>query len=233
MARTVTLGQLRERVRRRADMVNSTFVSDDEINQYVNDAIAELYDLLMQKFGEDYYTIVTGDQTFTANQLTYTLPDNFLKVVGVDIKVQGNNYVTIKPYMFSERNQYNTLLTRGVLAYESTRYRLVGNDIIFTQTPAGQGQYRIWYIPYQPVLELDSDTFNGFNGWEKWVEIAAAMECMMKEESDTRPLQEELARMNLRIERASANRDAGFSYRVTDVRNISNSDDDLFTGARF
>lgn len=233
MARTVTLAQLRERVRRRADMVNSTFVSDDEINQYVNDAIAELYDLLMQKFGEDYYTIVTADQNFTANQLTYTLPNNFLKIVGVDIKVQGNNYVTIKPFMFAERNQYNTLLTRGVLAYESTRYRLVGNDIIFTQTPAGQGQYRIWYIPYQPVLENDSDTFDGFNGWEKWVEIAAAMECMMKEESDTRPLQEELARMNLRIERASANRDAGFSYRVTDVRNISNSDDDLFTGARY
>lgn len=214
-------------------MVNSTFVSDDEINQFINDSIAELYDLLMQKFGEDYYTIPTADQSFVTDQLYYDLPSDFLKIVGCDLKVQGDNYVTIKPYMFSERNQFNTLLSRGVLAYEATRYRLIGESIYFTQVPSGTGSYRLWYIPYQPVLTTDSDTFNGFNGWEKWVEIQAAKECLMKEESDTSAMENELARINARIERAAGNRDAGFSYRVTDVRNIVDDEVGIFTINRY
>ena len=51
---TTTLAQLIVRVRQRADMVGSAFVSDSEIVDYINVAMAEIHDLLVTKY-EDYY----------------------------------------------------------------------------------------------------------------------------------------------------------------------------------
>ena len=42
MARTVTLAELRDMVRRRADIVNDPFHPDSEIDDYINEGIAEL-----------------------------------------------------------------------------------------------------------------------------------------------------------------------------------------------
>lgn len=228
MARTVTLSDMRTRVRQRADMVNSTFVTDAEVNQFINDAIAELYDLLMQKFGDDYFTVSGPETSFVTNQLDYALPDDFLKEVGVDLKIDSQNWVTLKPFMFTERNRFNNILSRGVLAYNTTYYKLVGNNLQFTQIPGNNTKFRLWYIPYQPVLVSDSDTFDGFNGWEKYPEIVAAITCLNKEESDTVSLERELGRILKRVEDASQNRQAGMGYRVTDVRNITNDEVGIF-----
>lgn len=229
MARTVTLSDMRSRVRQRADMVNSTFVSDSEINQFINDAIAELYDLLMQKFGDDYFTVAAPETSFVTDQLDYDLPDDFLKEVGVDVKIDSQNWVTLKPFMFAERNRFNTLLSRGALGYQTTYYKLVGNNLRFTQIPGNNTSFRLWYIPYQPVLVNDSDTFDGFNGWEKYPEIVAAITCLNKEESDTVALERELARIVKRVEDAAQNRQAGMGYRVTDTRDITNDQAGVFT----
>ena len=51
---TLTLANLITGVRRRADMEGSTFVSDAEIVDYINVAMAEVHDILVTKF-EDYY----------------------------------------------------------------------------------------------------------------------------------------------------------------------------------
>ena len=219
---------MRTRVRQRSDMVNSTFITDAEINQFINDAIAELYDLLMQKFGDDYFTVAAPEGSFVSGQLDYPLPDDFLKEIGVDLKIDSQNWVTLKPFMFVERNKYNTLLSRGSLAYSSTYYKLVGNNLQFTQIPGNNTKFRLWYIPYQPVLVADSDTFDGFNGWEKYPEIVASITCLNKEESDTTGLERELARIIKRVEDASQNRQAGMGYRVTDVRNITNDEIGIF-----
>ena len=42
-----TLADLRNRARRRSDMVSSQFVSDTELLDFINASYAELYDLLM------------------------------------------------------------------------------------------------------------------------------------------------------------------------------------------
>lgn len=54
MARSRTLLQLREEVRQRADMVNSAFVTNAEIDRCINQSWAQLYDRLLAT-GEDYY----------------------------------------------------------------------------------------------------------------------------------------------------------------------------------
>ncbi len=54
MARTRTLLQLREEVRQRADMVNSAFVTNSEVDRCINESWAHMYDQLLAT-GEDYY----------------------------------------------------------------------------------------------------------------------------------------------------------------------------------
>ena len=70
MATTMTLAQLRTAARQEADMVNSQFVSDSEFNTYINQSCFELYDLLIQKFGDDYY-IKNPPYTFTTDGTSY------------------------------------------------------------------------------------------------------------------------------------------------------------------
>jgi len=52
---SITLSQLRTRCKQQADMENSTFISDTELNNYINESIEELRDILIKNFGEDYY----------------------------------------------------------------------------------------------------------------------------------------------------------------------------------
>ena len=67
-----TLATLRNRVRQRADMENNNFVSDSEVNQYINSSYAELYDLLVAKF-EDYYVADPLEFAISSGSSTYNL----------------------------------------------------------------------------------------------------------------------------------------------------------------
>src|ERR1019366_1300823 len=51
----INLGYLRYQARLRADMLKSNFVTNDEWNLMLNNSTMELYDLLVTKFGEDYF----------------------------------------------------------------------------------------------------------------------------------------------------------------------------------
>jgi hypothetical protein len=60
----LTLLQIRDLCKQESDMVNSSFLSDAEWNSYINQSYYELYDLLVQKYGNDYfvqtpYTFIT------------------------------------------------------------------------------------------------------------------------------------------------------------------------------
>ncbi len=73
-----TLLELRNRSRQRADMVNSRFITDAELNYFINASFGELYDLLVNSRGENYY-VSSYNFTTTINQDTYPLPADFFK----------------------------------------------------------------------------------------------------------------------------------------------------------
>ncbi len=214
-----TLAELQLEVRQRADMVNSSFVSDDELKGYINKSIQELYDLILQKYGNDYYVSST---TFplVVNQEAYALPTNFLKVLGVDLELGPSDYITLKPFMFNERNRYTSTSLRGFYGASFYRYRLRGNSLIFSPVPNVTSTIRLWYVPRATTLSASSDTFDGFNGWQEYVIVDAAIKCLQKEESDVSVLIRQKQDLIVRIEEAAGNRDAGFSPRITDTRRI-------------
>jgi hypothetical protein len=215
---STTLATMRERVRARADMKNSLFVEEDELNQYINSSYQELYDLLVASF-EDYYTLPPVTVTITTGS-TIDLPTDFYKLRGVDGKLDNNNFYTLQPFQFAERNINRQGV--GILNASQwyTQYRIVGNKIYITPEDNAAGDYRLWYIPKCTTLLLDTDTLDGINGWEEYIVVDAARKCLQKEESDTSAMVQEKEMLRQRIINMAARRDAGMPKSITDLNRI-------------
>ena len=110
---TVTLADLRTEVRRRADMEGSPFVTDDELDSYINRSGGALHDILTTCY-EDYFTTsttfalpyvpISGPPLSETN--IYPLPSDFLKSRGVDFQVETTTWTTVVPFNFAERNRW-------------------------------------------------------------------------------------------------------------------------------
>lgn len=236
-AAELSLGELRLRCQQRADRVNSNFVTLPEWNFFIDQAMYELYDLLITCYEDLYvaepaqfltngatylFPLPNGSNTFlNANNQSFT-PQPFYKLLGIDMSLNtsSNAYVTVNKFNFIDRNRFvypNTASTLyGVF---NLQYRLMGNNIQFIPTPTANQLLRIWYIPRLPQLLKDTDlTTLGISGWLQYVIIRAAKYALDKEESDTTKLDQELIFLKTRIEETAQNRDAGLPDKISDVR---------------
>lgn len=219
MATTMTLTELKNAVRQRSDMENSQFVKDTELTSYINQSYFELYDLLVQKYGDNYF--VASPYSFSSDGVNdeYTLPTDMYKLLGVDLALSNStdSWVTIKPFNFAERNRYAVPNFQSFYGITNLRYRLMGNKLKFTPIPQANQQFRLWYVPRLTTLVNNTDTVDGISGWTEYIIIDAAIKCLQKEESDTNVLMGQKLAIIQRIENASENRDAGFPRTVADV----------------
>jgi hypothetical protein len=233
----MTLSQIRLAAMQRADRVNSNFVTLPEWTNYINQAMFELYDLLITVY-EDYY--LAPPISFVSDGITYQFPlpngtiqynnantgvlftpDPFYKVLGVDLALNNavNAYVTVNKFNFIDRNRFvypNTAST--IYGVFNLQYRVMGNTIMFIPTPTAGQVIRMWYIPRLTQLLQDTDTTTtGISGWIEYVIVRAAKYALDKEESDTTKLDQELLFLKARIEESAANRDAGIPDKISDT----------------
>lgn len=115
MARTFNLPSLRTQVRQRADMQSiaaQQFVTDTELNGYINQSYTEFYDLLVVACGQEYFlneaAIITGGGVDI-----YDLPPDFYRLLGVDAQINSTQSVTLEPFNFIERNLYKSAYAGG------------------------------------------------------------------------------------------------------------------------
>lgn len=112
-------------------MVNSNFVTDAELNTYINLGLQELHDLFAEAMGQEFF-LKTYEITLSPPTNVYDLPDDFHLLRGVDYSqtpfptstrvVEGISFTgtythdvileekrdafPILPYMFSERHTW-------------------------------------------------------------------------------------------------------------------------------
>jgi len=245
----LSLGQIRLQAQQRADRVNSNFVTTSEWNNYINQAMFELYDLLTTVY-EDYFIaspvnfitdgknflfpVPDGVLTFLDSNSNPFIPPPFFKLRGVDLALNNatNAYVTVKRFNFVDRNRFvypNTAST--IYGVFNLQYRLIGSNIEFIPTPSASQKIQLWYQPRLQQLLLDSDvTTIGISGWIEYVIVRAAKYALDKEESDTTVLTQEIAYLKQRIESSAMNRDEGEADTISDVR--SGNWADGWTGGR-
>lgn len=225
---SITLSQFRLEARQRADMVNSNFVTDSELTGYINNSISELHDMLVQAYGEDYYVKeveFNTDGTDNYELSSIVTDDDFYKLRGVDSKLNGTEWYTLKPFNFNERNRSQNISTNYGLG--NIRYRIVGQKLRFTPMPDTNLEMKLWYVPIAQVLTEDTDSYNDLNNFSEYVIVDAAIKMMQKEESDVTVLAAQKGALKRRIEEAANNRDAGAGDSISDVHNENN---DYFFG---
>ena len=215
---TVTLTDLIAQVRQRADMESSSFVTDAEIQTWINSALAELHDLMVMAF-EDYYVTEHTPYTLPGTG-SFDLPDDFYKALGVDF-TSGGITTTVRPYAFAERNMYrsNAALVSGGIG--SVRYNIQGNKIKFLPEGTPSGTAVLHYIPECQQFttgseQLQSKAKSAAIGYQDYLVVSAAVKCAMKEESDVKMLMIEKGDLRQRIERAATTKDAGSPHRIVD-----------------
>lgn len=215
----LTLAQIRTLCKQESDMVNSQFVSDSEWNSYINQSYFELYDLLISKYGDDYY-IKNPPYTFVTDGTSYlySLPADFYKLTGLDLALANSqdSWVTIRRFNMSDRNRYAVPNFQSFYGVTNMRYRLNGNNLWITPTPSAGQTMRVWYIPRMVELVADTDVVDGVSGWTEYIVVDAAMKAMAKEESDTSVLMARKSALIVRLEAMAENRDAANPMTVAD-----------------
>lgn len=182
---TVTLATLRTKARTRADMTNSPFVSDTELTEIVNSSWSELYDILVGAF-EDY-AVSSTTLSLVAGTDTYALPSDFYKLRGCDLVVGAGagDYATLSRFEWSERDRYSNQWSAAYTANgHALRYCIQGSNLVFAPVPTAAHSVRLWYVPERTALAVDADTLTVTPGWEEYIALDAAIQMLLKEESD-------------------------------------------------
>lgn len=243
----INLGYLRYLSQLRADKLNSDFLTTDEWNSNINQSIYELYDILVTKFGDDYF--MAPFVTFsTTGATSYPLPDGsttiggsvpvaMYKLIGVDcgVAVGNNAWVTLPRFNWIDRNKFiYPQLQANALGVFNLSYRQMGNYLYFIPNPSA-GQYiRLSYVPILTPLLQDTDMLSfSISGWSELIIVDAAIKALLKEESfdQANALMGIKTRILERIETTAANRDVGQPNTISDTRgNAGFYDDGGFGG---
>lgn len=219
MARSRTLGNLRSDVRLRADLVGNLFISDAEINEYLNQGIAEFYDRLVGARGQEY---VSAEQIIaTTGAETYALPADHYETIYVELDLGGQR-TRLTSYSMHERAALIGSATTG----RPIAFRLQNANISFLPAPTAGYTIRHWYQPASPRLTSDGQSVDGANGWEEYAIWRAVAYCQQKEQIDPSFAMGMVAQLGGRIDRLAPFRATNNTERVVDVYGSRLSDAD-------
>jgi hypothetical protein len=214
-------------------------LTTDEWNFNINQSATELYDLLVEQYGEDYFFApplvipLTGQQFYPipngSNYPVNGTPSPALyKLNGIDANVSGYEsgpnagWIPLARSNWSDRDRYTTWPGQaGALnnIYQMS-YRQMGSNIFFFPTNTNLA-VQLWYVPVLNQMLLDTDMLPfSISGWSEFVIIDAAMKAMIKEESSDKWNLLAQTKIGLieRIGNAAANRDVGQPNAVSNVR---------------
>jgi hypothetical protein len=227
MARLVTLAKIRGLARLYADQRpggSSAFVPDTDgavpdvgsVNDLVNLAVAEFWDLLVAARGQDY-GISAAALAIVANTSAYNLPSDFYEMKAVVLEWGPNDHESVfEIERVEDRPAFNNYMNWG--EWSPKGYRLTATQIEFLPTPTIAVTGRLRYVPTAPILAVDTDTVDCVNGWEKLPALRVAMELRTVEEMPFGDLERLFDREKERIMEMASERQAATPKQVQDVQ---------------
>lgn len=216
-----TVGAIDAEVLARMDRTGSNFVPQTTRWNWIWDSYKELYDLLVQKFGSDYFFADPYTITTDGTNDTFDLPADFYKLYGVDLSLTGGSpdgWITLKQFMKSDRNRYVVPNFQSFWGMTNLRYRLRGGKIWFSPKPQAGQLIRLLYAPRPGDLTDDSTTLDGVSGWEQYVVADVCIKYCGAEETDPQLFMAQKGALKQRIEEAAENRNVGEPQTVSDTQ---------------
>lgn len=239
-----TLGNLILEAQQRCNKENSQFYTPQELASMGSQSYKELYDIMIQKFGDDYF--IANPFTYTTSgtidtisqQSTYPLPPDFYKLARVEVALNPgdpNSWVTLRQFDAIQANLWNFPNVYTFYGITNLRYRLWGGNLNIVPIPSAGQTIRILYSPRPNQLINSTDTVDAISGWEEYIVVDMCIKMLVKEESDPTPFLVQKQALLKRIEEAAENRNVGEPQTVSDskLRNFAWSDDNWGGGNRW
>jgi len=226
VASSVTLAQLRTDARLYADqrlpVSGNPFISNTELTGLVNRKARELYDMLVEARGSDYYA-TESTIAIVSGTTRYSLPADFYQLSSVTLEWATQDFELLFP-VGSTRERNNFQGWQGQWQawsrYSRKGYKLRASQIEFLPEPKTDVTCRLQYVPVYTDMSADGDTFDGINGWEKMVCIGVAIEMREIEKRPSPELARMYAEQLARIETMKSERDAEAPKEIVDERRL-------------
>lgn len=238
MSAPVSLGAMVSAVTSRSNLENQIvaggFILPSEVRSYLNEALAELWDLLMAARAQEH---MRKSQTITTVQGTsaYSIPSDMEQLISVDWQYATGQFQAIRSYMEVERNMFKFFPASAGWYYgQPVFYRILGSaqmagssvalkTINFIPTPQAAYQVTLNYYPnFTPFLtdgSQDSYQFEGVNGWEGFAIWKVVAMCKAKLKEDYSFALGQVQAFLDRIRELADSNDAGQAERIQDVEN--------------
>jgi hypothetical protein len=222
--RKITLAKLRALARLYADERpegGQAFINTDEVDQLLNYAIAELYELLIDAGGHEHYEVVNAALATAAGVSTVSLPSDFLRLLSLQL-VWGPRQMEAVAAL-EHVDDRTDLMNFGVWSRGNDKaFRIRGSAtapevIEFFPTPTTATPLEVRYIPTAPILVNELDTFNGVDGWEKMVALKVAGELLIIRHESPSAVLELFAVERDRIQMMADKRAVAYPDRIRDV----------------
>jgi hypothetical protein len=173
MGRTVTLLQLRTRIREATDTENDPHKGNDYLDDIINSEATELHGALVQ-IDEDIVNEKT-QTIITTGTDTYQVASDHLRHKSLEYETASGYWEPLRLVSFKDRLCYQD--TSGY----AVAYRLVGAKLVLYPTPTTGQTYRHVYIPTQATLTQDTDTIDGLNGFDDLLVWKCSMRVALRE----------------------------------------------------
>jgi len=213
VARTRTLTDMLLDIRQRTNQENSTFVTDAELTEYLNQELAELYTRIVQAQGPAHYRS-SSSVSVTSGTALYSLPADLWQVQQVEAVIGGVTW-RLRPFMGYEHAPLAST-GRPLAYYAPVKYRVQADQIEFLP-PTQTFTATVYYTKAPPRLSAGSDTFDGFAGYEVAAIYGACATVLAKEESDPSFYSMQKDRILKHIDSLAGQRDENEPERVQDV----------------
>lgn len=234
MAGQISLGYLRYQVKVRTEKLMSQFLTDDQWNFNINQSAFRLYDMLVGKYGDDYFFAPALIISLTGAAY-YALPDGVLysaapacyKLNGVDLNFggaltgQNAGWTPCARQNWSDRDKFTFIGQQSTLYNAFTMsYREMGSNL-YVFPPNSNTTMRIWYVPVMTQLLKDTDMMPfSISGWSELVITDVAIKALVQEESfdQAQAFAGERQALIERINAIAPNRDVGQPNTVSNTR---------------
>lgn len=184
----ITLSELREGTRQRADMTfDSDAIDDLEVNGYVQDAWEEVHELVTANDEARRFTI-NATKLPPIGDHSFQLPEDYDRLVSLHV-LRNNTYI---PGLPADPSRYAELADNWD-DYNAPRYFVrenpsTGTASVFVFPAPTTDTLALTYWPRPKQLSLDSDYLGIPRSWAEFIQVAGGIRLLDKVERDASAL---------------------------------------------
>lgn len=218
--RQVTFSQIRESVRTEYDLATFTTTTKptlSQVNIMINKAAARLSGILVELYGEDYFTASTS-LSATSAAATTTLPTDFYKLRQLIWMRDANTPYEVPLATIDDYTDDSQLAARA-WTDEAPKYRFEGANVVrWLPRPSATYSVTCVYMRTPVDLSADGDTVDSGPGWEDFIVNDVCRVIAKAREEDPSPYLADRADAEARIRRQAPQRAPFAGQQVRDAR---------------